>query len=85
MYLVAVIDWYSRYVLSWRISNTMDVSFCREALEEALEKGCPEIFNSDQGSQFTSDEFTGRLLSKEIAINLVIAWRIMLITLLGIS
>jgi putative transposase len=57
-------------VLSWRISNTIDVSFCREALEEALEKGCPEIFNSDQGSQFTSDKFKGILLSKEIAISL---------------
>lgn len=50
VYLVAIMDWYSRYVLSWRISNAMDVSFCREALEEALGKGHPEIFNSDQGS-----------------------------------
>jgi len=70
VYLVAIIDWYSRYVLSWRISNTLDVSFCREALEEALGKGCPEIFNSDQGSQFTSSDFTGMLLSKEIAISM---------------
>ena len=70
VYLVAVIDWYSRYVLSWRISNTLDVSFCREALGEALEKGCPEIFNSDQGSQFTSHDFTGILLGKEIAISM---------------
>ena len=70
VYLVAIIDWYSRYVLSWRISNALDVSFCREALEEALEKGCPEIFNSDQGSQFTSNDFTGILLSKEIAISM---------------
>ena len=70
MYLVAVLDWYSRYVLSWRISNTLDVAFCREALEEALKKGIPEIFNSDQGSQFTSDEFTGILLNKEIAISM---------------
>ena len=70
VYLVAVIDWYSRYVLSWRISNTLDVSFCREALEEALGKGCSEIFNSDQGSQFTSNDFTGILLSKEIAISM---------------
>ena len=70
VYLVAVVDWYSRYVLSWRISNTIEVSFCREALEEALEKGNPEIFNSDQGAQFTSDEFTGILLSKEIAISM---------------
>jgi putative transposase len=70
VYLVAVLDWYSRYVLSWRISNTLDVAFCREALEEALKKGIPEIFNSDQGSQFTSDEFTGILLNKEIAISM---------------
>jgi putative transposase len=70
VYLVAVLDWYSRYVLSWRISNTLDTSFCKEALEEALEKGSPEIFNSDQGSQFTSEEFTGILLSKEIAISM---------------
>lgn len=70
VYLVAIIDWYSRYVLSWRLSNTLDVSFCREALEDALGKGCPEIFNSDQGSQFTSSDFTGMLLSKEIAISM---------------
>jgi putative transposase len=55
-YLVAVIDWHSKYVLSWRLSNTMDVSFCIEALEEALSKGKPEVFNSDQGSQFTCQE-----------------------------
>lgn len=66
VYLVAIMDWYSRYVLSWRISNAMDVSFCREALE----KGRQEIFNSDQGSQFTSNDFTGILLSKEIAISM---------------
>ena len=53
LYLVAVIDWYSRYVLSWRLSNTLDTGFCIEALEEALKKGRPEIFNTDQGSQFT--------------------------------
>ena len=70
VYLVAIIDWYSRYVLSWRLSNTLDVSFCREALEDALGKGCPEIFNSDQGSQFTSSDFTGMLLSKEVAISM---------------
>ncbi|BBO18685.1 integrase [Candidatus Brocadia pituitae] len=61
---------HSRYVLSWRISNAMDVSFCREALEEALGKGRPEIFDSDQGSQFTSNDFTGILLDKEIAISM---------------
>ncbi|MBN2965622.1 IS3 family transposase, partial [Sulfurospirillum sp. T05] len=60
LYLVAVMDWYSRKVLSWRISNTMDTDFCIEALEEAIEKyGTPEIFNTDQGSQFTSQRFTG--------------------------
>src|SRR5262249_56026286 len=59
MYLTAVIDWYSRYVLSWRLSNTMDVGFCLGALDEALERGRPEIFNTDQGSQFTSREYTG--------------------------
>lgn len=70
VYLTATIDWYSRYVVSWRISNTMEVTFCVEALEAALEKGSPEIFNSDQGSQFTSDEFTGTLLRKRIAISM---------------
>jgi putative transposase len=61
MYLTAVIDWYSRYVLSWRLSNTLDVGFCLEALEEALSRGCPEVFNTDQGVQFTSVSFTGRV------------------------
>jgi putative transposase len=70
VYLVAIMDWFSRYVLSWRLSNSMDVSFCIEALEEALSKGCPDIFNTDQGSQFTSDDFTGILLSKDIAISM---------------
>src|SRR5471030_2182591 len=63
MYLTAVIDWYSRYVLSWRLSNTLDVAFCLEALEEALSRGCPEVFNTDQGVQFTSASFTGRVES----------------------
>jgi len=62
LYLAAVIDWYSRYVLSWRLSNTLDVGFCLEALEEALSRSKPEIFNSDQGVQFTSEAFTNRLL-----------------------
>lgn len=70
LYLVAIMDWYSRYVLSWRLSNSLDVYFCIEALEDALEKGCPEIFNSDQGSQFTSNDFTGILLGKGIAISM---------------
>lgn len=70
-YLVAVIDWYSRAVLSWRLSNTMDTSFCREALRDALDNyGCPEIFNTDQGSQFTSEEFTEELLSRGIKISM---------------
>ena len=71
VYLVAVIDWYSRRVLSWRLSNTMDVSFCLEALDEALSKhGKPEIFNTDQGSQFTSVAFTDRLKSADIKISM---------------
>jgi putative transposase len=61
LYLTAVIDWYSRYVLSWRLSNTLDVGFCIEALEEALSQGCPEVFNTDQGVQFTSESFTSKL------------------------
>lgn len=70
LYLVAIIDWYSRYVLSWRLSNTLDVAFCLEALEEALEKGTPVIFNSDQGCQFTSKDFTQILLDKGIKISM---------------
>ena len=63
MYLVAVMDWYSRKVLSWKLSNTLDVGFCMEALDEASAKyGAPEIFNTDQGSQFTSGEFTQALI-----------------------
>jgi putative transposase len=70
MYLVAVMDWHSRYVLSWQLSNTMDVTFCLTALEQALEKGGPEIFNTDQGSQFTSQAFTGRLTEAGVAISM---------------
>jgi len=71
VYLTAVIDWYSRYVLAWRLSTTLETAFCKEALEEALEKfGTPEIFNTDQGSQFTSEEFTGVLLKHEISISM---------------
>ncbi len=70
VYLVAIMDWFSRYVLSWRLSNALDTSFCIEALEEALEKGCPDIFNTDQGSQFTSDDFTGTLRGKGIDISM---------------
>jgi putative transposase len=70
LYLVAIIDWYSRYVLSWRLSNTLDSDFCVEALEEALRTGRPEIFNTDQGSQFTGDEFTGMLKKHDIRISM---------------
>lgn len=70
-YLTAVIDWGTRTVLSWRLSNTMDADFCVEALEEALEKyGKPEIFNTDQGSQFTSEVFTKVLKDNEIKISM---------------
>ncbi len=70
MYLVAIIDVYSRYVISWKLSNTLDVRFCVEALEEALLKGKPEIFNTDQGSQFTSEAFTGLLAQNGIKISM---------------
>jgi putative transposase len=71
LYLVALMDWASRAVLSWRLSNTMDASFCVEALEEALAKyGKPEIFNTDQGSQFTGMDFTGVLLEAGIQISM---------------
>jgi putative transposase len=70
-YLVAIIDWYSRRVLSWRLSNTMDTRFCIEALQEAIEKyGCPNIFNTDQGSQFTSADFTDYLLERGIKVSM---------------
>jgi putative transposase len=69
MYLTAVIDWYSRYVLSWRLSNTLEGRFCLEALDEALARGRPEIFNTDQGSQFTSREYTGRLEEVGVAVS----------------
>jgi putative transposase len=70
-YLVAIIDWYSRCVLSWRISNSMDASFCVDCLEDALrEHGQPEVFNSDQGSQFTSKAFTDVLKDKGVSISM---------------
>jgi len=70
-YLVAIMDWASRRVLAWRLSNTLDVSFCTETLEEAIRKhGIPEIFNSDQGSQFTSEAFIGILMSHGIKISM---------------
>jgi len=70
VYLTAVIDWYSRYVLSWRLSNSLDADFCVEALEEALQISCPEIFNTDQGAQFTSVGFTQILIDAEIKISM---------------
>jgi len=71
LYLVAVMDWYSRKVLSWRLSNTMDAGFCIEALKEAMAKfGTPEIFNTDQGSQFTSADFTAVLLDAKVKISM---------------
>jgi putative transposase len=69
MYLTAVIDWYSRYVLSWRLSNTLEGRFCLEALDEALGRGRPEIFNTDRGSQFTAQEYTERLESAGIRVS----------------
>jgi len=70
-YLVAVMDWASRMVLAWRLSNTLDSSFCVEALEEAIAKyGCPAIFNTDQGSQFTAEDFSDTLQSNNIAISM---------------
>ena len=70
-YLVAIMDWFSRKVLAWKLSNTLDSSFCVEALEEAIDNyGCPEIFNTDQGSQFTAEVFTDTLQSNNIAISM---------------
>ena len=70
VYLIAVMDWFSRYVLSWSLSLTMELDFCLEALKRALRRGRPEIFNSDQGSQFTSEKFVGELQAREISISM---------------
>ena len=71
VYLVAVIDWYSRRVLAWRLSNTLETTFCVEAVNEAVARyGCPEIFNTDQGSQFTAEDFTTPLLDRGIKISM---------------
>jgi len=70
VYLTAVMDWYSRYVLSWKLSNRLEGSFCLEALDEALEHGKPEVFNTDQGTQFTSAAFVNRLLDRSIAVSM---------------
>jgi putative transposase len=70
LYLVAVMDWCSRYVLAWRLSNTMDTSFCLDALEDALRRGRPEIFNTDQGAQFTSAAFSDKLEAAGVRISM---------------
>jgi putative transposase len=70
LYLVAVMDWFSRFVLSWSLSLTMEVEFCVEALKRALRRGRPDIFNSDRGAQFTSEKFTGELAGRQIAISM---------------
>jgi putative transposase len=70
MYLVAVMDWHTRYVIAWDLSNTMEAAFCVDALTEALESGSPGIFNTDQGSQFTSEEFTGLLKANDVRISM---------------
>jgi putative transposase len=70
MYLAAVLDWFSRYVVAWRLSNTLDGSFCLEMLEEALNRGKPEVFNTDQGVQFTAEAWTGRLESTGVAVSM---------------
>lgn len=70
MYLVAVIDWHSRFVLSWQLSNSLEVDFCLDALEASFQYGQPQIFNTDQGSQFTSTAFTDVLLGRQISISM---------------
>ena len=70
IYLVAILDWFSRYVLDWEVSITLDTSFCLAALDRALHNAKPEIFNSDQGAQFTSLEFTSRLENAAILISM---------------
>ncbi|HEY2416698.1 MAG TPA: IS3 family transposase, partial [Steroidobacteraceae bacterium] len=67
MYLAAIIDWYSRYVLAWRLSNTLEAAFCVEAAEAALARARPQIFNTDQGAQFTSAAFTSLLVGHQVA------------------
>jgi len=70
LYLMAIIDWHSRYVIAWRLSNTLEADFCVEVLKEALKKGKPEIFNTDQGSQFSSEAFTKILEQNDIRISM---------------
>jgi putative transposase len=70
MYLAATIDWFSRFVVSWKLSNTLDGSFCQEMLEESLERGRPEVFNTDQGVQFTAKAWTGRLEDAGVSVSM---------------
>jgi putative transposase len=70
LYLAAILDWFSRYVLAWRLSNTLDGSFCLEMLDEALSRGRPEVFNTDRGVQFTAQAWTGRLESAGVAVSM---------------
>jgi putative transposase len=70
LYLTAIMDWYSRYILAWKISNSLDASFCLAALDEALQLGKPEIFNTDQGVQFTNKLFTGKLIANDIKVSM---------------
>ena len=70
MYLAATIDWYSRYVLAWRVSNTLDASFCHDMLDEALAQAKPEVFNTDQGCQFTATAWTGKLQAAGVAVSM---------------
>jgi putative transposase len=70
MYLAAIIDWYSRYVVAWQLSNTLDGSFCLDMLEEALNRGRPEVFNTDQGVQFTAEAWTHRLEAAGVAVSM---------------
>ena len=70
LYLVAIMDWFSRYVLAWELSNTLDVSFCLETLSRSLKRGTPEIFNTDQGVQFTSQSFTGELEAHGVRVSM---------------
>jgi putative transposase len=70
LYLVAILDWYSRYVVAWEVSNSLDSAFCVAALERALAQTQPSIFNTDQGSQFTSQEFTGHLVNAQVRISM---------------
>lgn len=70
MYLTAVIDWYTRYVLSWEVSNSLHGDFCIAAVEAAMKKGRPEIFNTDQGSQYTSEKFTSLIESHDVRVSM---------------